>query len=51
MKVKAVMGVLMKVVEKLWTTNYIVHGFGCSMVLAKGDYGTWFSLSHGIGFL
>ena len=22
-----------------------------SMVLAKGDYGTWFSLSHGIGFL
>ena len=21
----------------------------CSMVLAKGDFGTWFSLTHGIG--
>ena len=23
--------------------------FNCSMVLAKGDFGTWFSLAHGIG--
>ena len=21
----------------------------CSMVLAKGEFGTWFSLAHGIG--